>query len=278
VPESRWRALVLPLCMAAALVSGCSGLGPPTLSTLPGRELLNRIDLDARRRAMDEALDAVVAHPAFVGRVRAHLPPVTDGMADADWAHRQALLLGAVGVGRLGDDRLPAVWRVYALHARHLPHEYCVGIARGEEPSDGGLLMRQAELEMPDDGWFAFVAALRDGALAELAGSPTVPDLSTEARTQAFAMVRERMGGVVSEADWWRLLPWMAQGWGEDADTWCRHQRRFRDVVERLPEAERAVVMRVHLSRFLAVGNPYDRRPVPAAGRMAHLSDSIRSM
>jgi hypothetical protein len=37
---------------------------------------------------------------------------------------------------------------------------------------------------------------------------------------------------------------------------WCRHERRFRDVVERLPEAERGVVIRVHLRHALGAGNP----------------------
>jgi hypothetical protein len=164
------------------------------VGTLPGRELLNRIDLHARHQAQEAASDAVLAHPAFLARVRSLLPPVIPGDDTTRWSREQALLLGHAGVARLSDEALAAHWRILAVHARHVPASDCEARLRPGEPPDGGLTLRQAELEIPDDGWFAFVAAWRDAALAELSGEPAEVIVSPAQAQAAFAMVRERMG------------------------------------------------------------------------------------
>lgn len=263
-----WRRVALSACLV--VLSACDSMGPPTYPTAPGRELLNRIDLYERARHMGAVFSRVSNHPAFSERVGARMLLQPSWMPGQVPAHMldQVPLLAAAGLPRVSDAHVRAWWRVRAVQWRYLPAEHCIALESGQSLPDSDEQLQLTELQFSDDVHAAYVAALGAAAWAELSRTPMIEPPAASEEEAAFRTVFARLEDRLEPEERAVMAQWIRQGHGADAETWCQHGRRFHDIVERMPDAQQAIVMRLHLGRYLAWRTPYavppQRTPSPA--------------
>ena len=268
-----WRRFVVPVSLV--VLSACDSMGPPTYATAPGRELLNRIDLHERARWASAMVEVVGTHPAFLSRIGTRVllePSLEPGQAQALMA-AQVPLVAAAGLPRVADAHVRAWWRVQAVRWRYLPFEHCVALESGKPLPDIAEQIQLTELQFSDDVYAGYVNAMGAAAWAELSRTSSVEPVSAAQEDAAFRVVSEQLAGRLAPEERAVMDQWMRQGGGVDAVTWCRHGRRFHDIAERLPPPQQAIVMRLHLGRYLARRTPYaaapsDRGPTAAPGEL----------